>query len=333
WDPVNMERSSRAIISRSIFHEIKAGKTSPHGGVYTNIIHQPKSYIDEKLAEFAESHTFVRFDKAGIDLHNDSIETGYAMHYCQGGCDINTRCETDLPGLYAIGEVSSGGDGADRMTANSLPFCMCMGIIGGGEAADKASKTPMPEVDPEAVRGLVARALAPLQRPPGTRVASVRPPLQEIMAKETEYGRTEAGLKAALAEVKRYQKEVLPRLFVPNRQPRLNAEWLSVLEMENMVLVAECIIRNAMLRTESRGLHDRLDYPDPSPDWFRNIHLRLADGKLKQWTVPVEFTYYRPEPGSLGEPLKKSVPVKEYRGWRAEPIYKVPKLARHGALS
>lgn len=99
-------------------------------------------------------------------------------------------------------------------------------------------------------------------------------------------------------------------------------EWIDTLEFQNLVLVAECIIRSALQRTESRGLHDRLDYPNSNPHWFKNTHLRLADGELKQWTTPVEFTYWRPEPGSLGEPWHKGMQVKEYRGWRAEPLYK-----------
>ncbi len=322
WDPVKMERSTRAVISRAIFHEIKEGKASPHGGIYTSVTHQPESFIREKLKESARSYRFIKLQQSGINLFQESIETGYVIHYCQGGCNVNARCETDKPGLYAIGEVASGGkDGADRMMSNALPYGMAMGIIAGRGAAERARLQEMPEADETQVAALQARARAPLERQNGVRVYQLRPDLQDLMARETGYGRTEGGLRAALSEIERYKEEVLPRLYTANRSKRFNQEWLNALELENLVLTSECIIRNALLRTESRGLHDRWDHTAPDPDWFKNIHLRLADGELKQWTTPVDFTYWRPEEGSLGEPWHRGVKVKEYPGWRAEPLF------------
>jgi succinate dehydrogenase/fumarate reductase flavoprotein subunit len=154
------------------------------------------------------------------------------------------------------------------------------------------------------------------------RVYQVKPLFQELMAKETGYGRTEEGLKMALSEIERYRREVMPQLSIANKSPRFNFEWINTLEFENLVLVGECIIKNALLRNESRGLHDRWDNMAPTSDWFKNIHLRLVDGELKQWTEPVEFTYWKPEPGSLGEPWHKGVQLKEYKGWRSKPLYK-----------
>lgn len=322
WDPVKMERSTRAIISRAIFHEIKEGRASPHGGVYTSVTHQPESFIQEKLKESERNYNFIKLKQSGIDLSQESIETGYVIHYCQGGCNVDSKCETDRPGLYAIGEAASGGkDGADRMMSNSLPYGMTMGIVAGREAAQRAKSMEMPEIDEAKVEELEVRALAPIERKGGVRVYQVKPRLQELMAKETGYGRTEEGLRAALSEIERYKAEVLPRLFVANKSKRFNQEWVNALEFENLVLVSECIIRNAMVRTESRGLHDRWDHMAPDPDWFKNIHLRLVDGELKQWTTPVEFTYWRPEEGSLGEPWHRGIKVREYQGWRAESLY------------
>jgi len=139
---------------------------------------------------------------------------------------------------------------------------------------------------------------------------------------EIGYGRTEEGLRLALNEIERYKQEILPNLYVSNEQKRFNQEWINALEFRNLVLMAECLIRNARMRTESRGLHDRWDYPEPDSNWFNNIHLRLQDGQLSQWTTPVEFTYWKPEEGSLGEPRHKGVKVKDYEGWRAEPLHK-----------
>ena len=323
WDPVKMEHTTRAVISRAIFHEINAGKASTHGGIYVGITHQPENLIEEQLEKMAETRAiYDTLRQYGINLSNDYIETGYAIHYCQGGCNINAKCQTDKPGLFAVGEVASGGkDGADRMMANALPYCMAMGIIAGREAVQGVKTEKMPEIDAARVEELQRRAAAPLERKDGLRVYQVRPLLQNIVVGAIGYGRTEEGLKNALSEVERYKKEVIPKLGVSNKSARFNAEWLNVLEFENIVLVAECIIRNALARAESRGLHDRLDYPTPDPSWYRNIHLRLVDGELKQWTTPVEFKYWQPEEGSLGEPWRRGVQIREYKGWRAEPLH------------
>lgn len=322
WDPEKIEHSTRAIISRAIFHEIKEGRASPHGGIYTGVTHKDKSFIEEKFKEYERNMDFVKLKQTDIDLAKDYIETGYVMHYCQGGCNVNSKCETDKAGLYAIGEGASGGkDGADRMMANSLPLCMAMGIIAGREVAQRAKIVEVPQINEAQVEGLLARALAPLERQEGMRVYQVRPWLQELMVKETGYGRTKEELETALSEVLRYKEEVIPKLWVSNKSKRFNFEWVNALEFVNLVLVAECIIRNALLRTESRGLHDRWDHTAPDPDWFKNIHLRVVDSELQQWTTPVEFTYWQPEPGSLGEPWHRGVKVKDYQGWRAEPLY------------
>lgn len=322
WDP-NIERSTRAVISRAIFHEIKEGRAGPHGGVYVSIAHQPKSYIKKVLQDIKTSRDGIALRESGIDLTKDGIETGYFVHYSQGGCSVNTKCETDKPGLYAIGEVASGGkDGADRMTSNALPLCAAMGRIGGREAAQRASITAMPEIDNYQVEELQRRALAPLVRKDGVRVYQAKAQLRDIVINRISYGRTEKELLEALREVTRQKKEFLPKLACPNRERQFNSEWINALEFRNLLLVVECLIRNALLRKESRGSHDRLDYPKPDSAWVKNIHLRLVNGELQQWTTPVEWTYWRPEPGSLGEPWHKSVQVNEYKGWRAEPLYK-----------
>jgi len=323
WDPMKMERSTRSLISRGIFHEIKEGKASPHGGVYVSATHNPESFMKERLKQWERSRDFVKLKRVGFDLTKDPIETGYSIHYCQGGCHVNTKCETDKPGLYAIGEVASGSkDGSDRMMSNALPYCMAMGIIAGREAAQRAKGMEIPEVDHAQVEELKRRALEPLGRENGIRVYQVKSHFQEMMHRETGYGRTEEGLQLVLNEIGRYKKDVVPKLWVSNRQKRFNFEWINALEFINLLLVGEGLARNGLMRTESRGLHDRWDYPKPDPNWLKNIHIRLTNGEWKQWTTPVDLTYWKPEEGSPGEPWSKAIQIKEYTGWRAEPLYK-----------
>jgi succinate dehydrogenase/fumarate reductase flavoprotein subunit len=322
WDPVKMERSTRSLISRGIFHEIKEGRGSPHGGVYVSVAHHTESFLKMRLKEWERSRDFVKLSRIGFDLSKGAIEAGYSIHYSQGGCNVNTKCETEKAGLYAIGEVASGSkDGSDRMMSNALPYCMAMGIIAGREAAQRAKQMEMPAIDRAQVEEIQRRTLAPLERERGIRIYQIKSEFQEMMQRETCYGRTEEGLRMVLNEIERNQKDVLPTLWVPNRQLRFNLEWIHTLEFGNLLLVAECLVRNALLRKESRGLHDRWDYPKPDPNGFKNIHLRWVAGEWEQWTTPVEFTYWKPEEGSLGEPWSKAIQVKEYTGWRAEPLY------------
>jgi succinate dehydrogenase/fumarate reductase flavoprotein subunit len=232
------------------------------------------------------------------------------------------RCETDKPGLYAIGEAASGGkDGADRMQANALPYCAAMGTIAGGEAAKRAKSMQFPDIDEDRLRELQGKVLTVLERSDGPVVYTVRQQLQEIVVTAIGYGRNEERLRRALNEVQRYKLEVAPKLRISNRSTKLNFELINALEFQNLVLVSESILINALARMESRGLHDRLDHPYPDADWFKNIHLRLVDRELQQWTTPVEFKYWRPEQDTMGEPWCRGVRIKEYKGWSAEPFY------------
>jgi len=199
---------------------------------------------------------------------------------------------------------------------------MAMGIIAGREAAQRAKGMEIPEVDHAQVEELKRRALEPLGRENGIRVYQVKSHFQEMMHRETGYGRTEEGLQLVLNEIGRYKKDVVPKLWVSNRQKRFNFEWINALEFINLLLVGEGLARNGLMRTESRGLHDRWDYPKPDPNWLKNIHIRLTNGEWKQWTTPVDLTYWKPEEGSPGEPWSKAIQIKEYTGWRAEPLYK-----------
>jgi succinate dehydrogenase/fumarate reductase flavoprotein subunit len=199
---------------------------------------------------------------------------------------------------------------------------MAMGIIAGREAAQRAKEMETPGIDHAQVEELKRKALEPLERENGVRVYPFKSYFQEMMHRETGYGRTEEGLQLALNEIERYKTDVLPKLCVSNKEKRFNFEWINVLEFTNLLLVGEALVRNALMRTESRGLHDRWDYPKPDPNWLKNIHLRLTSGEWAQWTTPVEFKYWKPEEGSLGEPWSKAVQLKEYTGWRAEPLYK-----------
>ena len=317
WDPERMEASTRALLSRAIYHEIRQGRGTPHGGVYTSVSHHSPDVLAAKLKKYAAHPVFKALRQAGVDLSKEDIETGYAVHYCQGGCNINHRCQTDLPGLYAIGEAAAGGkDGADRMMSNALPYAVAMGRIAGRCAALHGRRHGIPDPDPSEIERIMLRAESPRDRSRKLETSEATGMLHDIMATHGGYGRTKDGLEQALSALSNLRTAIIPHL---KGWPDTDS-WTRCLELENLALVAECVVRNALRRKESRGLHDRWDYPEADKGWFRNIHLRLVDDSLQQWTTPVEFTYWRPAPQSNGAPGLEGISVKPYRGWKALPL-------------
>ena len=143
--PEQKDFATRQETARAINREVREGRGLAHGGVYLCFRHLPRNLINDFIEDQGENPFLNKLKESGIDIREDAIEVGPAALYVAGGCWINEACETSLEGLYAIGEVGSGGkDGADRLSANSLPFCMAMGCIGGKEAANRAGSIPPP---------------------------------------------------------------------------------------------------------------------------------------------------------------------------------------------
>ncbi|MFC1964371.1 FAD-binding protein, partial [Chloroflexota bacterium] len=223
------------------------------------------------------------------------FEVSSGAHYTQGGCWVNEKCHTSLKGLYAIGETASGLDGADRMAGNALPFCMGMGIIAGKEAALEARSAVIPQVDRTQVEKLKEEALAPLLRGEGAGPLEIKETIQKNMEAHAQFFRNENGLRDGLKAVDEIREKSLPNLAVSARNRRYNLEWVDALEVRNMVDIAEMTFRSALMRTESRGAHERADYPEEKHEWLKNIILQKVKGEMALSTQPVALPYYKPE--------------------------------------
>jgi succinate dehydrogenase/fumarate reductase flavoprotein subunit len=293
--PVEKDFATREAVSRAIFREVREGRGSPHGGAYLSLRHLPRNLIDEILEPMKQNPFLVRLREEGIDLRWDAIEVGPGAHYYQGGCRINKKCETSLEGLYAIGEASGGRDGADRLPGNSLPFCMAMGYIAGKEAAARAESIGMPRIDENQVKELCAQTVAPIERSDGIRGREVKSSIRNIMSSYLIYERKEDELKVALKEVEKIRDEMLPQLWSKAKGRRFNVDWLGALEARNMVDVSEMLTRSALMRKESRGLHERADYPNEDPAWLKHIIVENVKGRMTLSTKPVTFPYLKPK--------------------------------------
>lgn len=295
--PVEKDFATREAMSRAIHREVKEGRGSANGGAYLSFRHLPRNLIDVFLEDLKDNPFMQGLKDAGVDIHEDAIEIGPAAHYVQGGCWINERCETSLPGLYAVGELGSGGkDGADRLAGNALPFCMAMGYIAGKEAAQKAKGIEMPPVSDAVIEKVCSEAAAPFMRQDGIRPFTVKKAIRNLMSSNMVYDRNKDELTGSLKELTRIRQEDLPRLYVSAKTEKFNLEWVEALEVRNMIDTAEMSTRAALMREESRGLHQRSDFPEARDEWLKHIMIKMDKDGMDLTTEPVTFPILKPMP-------------------------------------
>lgn len=296
YAPVEKDFATREAVARAIYGEVREGRGSPHGGAYLSFSHLPKNLVENVLDELKGNEFLVRLKEVGFDLSRDAIEVAPAAHYTQGGCWIDQWCKTNLPGLYAIGELGSGGkDGADRLAGNSFPFCMAMGYVGGHEAAIRAKDMEIIGIDDNQVKETCEGALSFLERSSGPRPQEVKHTIRKLMSAYMIYARREDELQVGIKEVEKIRRELLPKLRVQAQTRRFNLEWVDALEARNMVCVSEMAMKSALVRKETRGLHDRADFPNEDPEWLKHTTIRNVNNEMVLASRPVTFPYLKPE--------------------------------------
>jgi succinate dehydrogenase / fumarate reductase flavoprotein subunit len=284
YDPKRMELSTRDIVARSIYTEVKEGRGSPHGGVFLDITHKGADYVRRKLPSMYDQF----LELAEVDITKEPMEVGPTAHYIMGGVrvDADTAAST-VPGLYAAGEVAGGMHGANRLGGNSLSDLLVFGRRAGLAAAEHArGLKAMPAVDPAQVEAAERELVAPFERPQGESPYALHQDLQKTMQGLVGIFRQEGDLKRGIEEVRKL-KERAGRLRVEGSR-LFNPGWHLARDLHSMLLVSEGIARAAQLRAESRGAHSRLDYPKTDDAWGRkNIVLRRDGDEVKVATEPL----------------------------------------------
>lgn len=294
--PVEKDWATREAAARAIAKEVREGRGSPHGGAYLSFRHLPKNLLNQYFERNKESGFLKNLRKIKFDLTEDALEVGPGVHYVQGGCWIDENCRSSLGRLYAIGEVGSGGkDGADRLAGNSLPFCMGMGIVAGRDAAEYVKSTPFPELNPEEVARLKTKLQAPVVRRDGKRPHKIKESVREILGQYALFDRNADGLNSGIRAIEQIKKEHLSKLSARTKSGGFNRDWTDALEAENMVNVAEMILRSALAREESRGLHEREDFPEADPEWLKHIIVKKENDSMTFSAEPVTFPYLQPK--------------------------------------
>jgi succinate dehydrogenase / fumarate reductase flavoprotein subunit len=278
------ELSTRDNVSRAIYTEVREDRGSPHGGVFLDISYLPAEHVRRKLPSMYEQFK----ELADVDITRSPMEVGPTVHYMMGGIRVDAETgATTVPGLFAAGEVAGGMHGANRLGGNSLSDLLVFGQRSGAGAAEyAAAERGTPHVDPVLVRSSLRELEAPLEATEGEDPYRVREELQQIMQSRVGIFRTDQDLEEALERIAELRPR-LARLRAPGGRA-FNPGWNLVFEVRNLVDVAEAIARSAYQRTESRGAHSRLDYPDTDPRWADLNSVVVRDGDaMKVFTAPV----------------------------------------------
>jgi succinate dehydrogenase / fumarate reductase flavoprotein subunit len=256
-------------VARSINSEVKAGRGSPHGGVFLDVSTRlPAEEILRKLPSM--HHQFIEL--ADVDITKEPMEVGPTCHYVMGGVEVDPDTgAASIAGLFAVGEVSGGMHGSNRLGGNSLSDLLVFGRRAGLGAAEYTSALPSrPVVSDPALATATAKALAPLERAEGESPYAIHSELQTIMNDLVGLIRRESEMKTALVEIDKLRARAA-EVCAPGGRA-YNPGWHLALDLRNMLVVAECVAQAALERQESRGGHTRDDYPGMSPEW-RKVNL------------------------------------------------------------
>jgi fumarate reductase flavoprotein subunit len=287
YDPRN-ERATRDIVSRSINSEIRAGRSTPNGGVYIQMSHLGPENVRKLFKGMVE-----RCADSGFDLANYLVEVVPTAHYMMGGLVFKKDCSTDLPGLFAAGEDTGGVHGANRLGGNGVANSTVFGGIAGEVMAEWVQTQHFQECDLEEVKASIAAHEAPLQRAPGD-IEAIREALAECMWDDVGISRTRESLLRARDTLSQLSKQ-LNQIGVGNLQREYSVTWQDWMNLQNLILVSQSVTEAAISRENSRGAHYRDDFPEPGSledSYFTAVNLQNKDLRIEN--RPVQFTMVKP---------------------------------------
>ncbi|MEK7364747.1 MAG: fumarate reductase/succinate dehydrogenase flavoprotein subunit [candidate division NC10 bacterium] len=272
-------------VARAINTEVKAGRGSPHGGVFLDIAsRRDAKYIQRRLPSMY--HQFKEL--ADVDITKESMEVGPTAHYMNGGVRVDAdTAVTAVPGLFAAGEIAGGLHGANRLGGNSLSDLLVFGRRAGLYAAEYAKNFKgTPAVDAGQVQALARACLEPFERTGGENPYAIHQDLQECMQSLVGIIRTEGELKKALEEIATLRERCRRIKIDGNRQ--YNPSWHLALDLHSLLTVSHAVTLAALERKESRGGHTRDDYPKTDPELGKvNVVVRKVRDELTVSREPI----------------------------------------------
>jgi succinate dehydrogenase/fumarate reductase flavoprotein subunit len=275
----------RDVAAYAILTEVEAGRGTPHGGAYLDFRHIPQSQLRGAFGPVID-----RLLANGIDLTKTPVEVGPMAHYHMGGVRVDVNMQTRVEGLYAAGEAVGGANGANRLSGNAITEAFVFGERAGSRAAEQAKRITANWHDTiarEAVDGFTK--VGDAHSTDATTPIALQAELQELMWEKAGPFRTGVKLTAALARIEQMQRQS-PGLRVGAAGP-FNLDLQDWFELRAMLTTAKAIVQSALARPESRGAHQREDFPAPDDSLLKNQVLEMTNGELLiVWTAPVRLT-------------------------------------------
>ncbi|MDY2745137.1 MAG: FAD-binding protein, partial [Methanosphaera sp.] len=269
YDP-RQELATRDIVARAIYTEIQEGRGTDNGGVYLSVTHLPDEQVNTKL------RTMVRqFKDIGVDITKEPMVVAPTAHHFMGGIRINTDCETNIKGLYAAGESTSGVHGANRLGGNALADTQVFGNAAGLKSSEQAKQTEFADPDEDEIKEEISR-INSLYGDGTYRPMDLKKEIQDVMWKYVAIVRDEDGLKTAQTKLDEIDKKANDMKV--SEIPEFNEDIIVALEIKSMIKLARLIIQSALLRKESRGAHFRSDYPETNDgEYLKSFILNKND--------------------------------------------------------
>jgi succinate dehydrogenase / fumarate reductase flavoprotein subunit len=277
-DPDNNRRPPELLprdeVARAINSEVKAGRGTPHGGVFLDVSSRlPAEEITRRLPSM--HHQFKEL--ADVDITAEPMEVGPTCHYVMGGVEVDPdTAQSRVPGLFAAGEVAGGMHGSNRLGGNSLSDLLVFGRRAGmGAATYVDSLKERPKIAEADVDAAAADALAPFELEGGENPYTIHQELQQAMNDLVGIIRKEEEMEQALGRLAEFRSRIAKMTVEGHRQ--FNPGWHLALDLRNMLTVSECVAGAALLRQESRGGHTRDDYPTMSAEWRKKLLVCALD--------------------------------------------------------
>jgi succinate dehydrogenase / fumarate reductase flavoprotein subunit len=284
YDAKRMELSTRDVVARAIYTEVKEGRGTPHGGAYLDISAKPAEYVKRKLPSMY--HQFLEL--ADVDITKMPMEVGPTCHYMMGGIKVDAEtAQSSVPGLYAAGEAAAGLHGSNRLGGNSLSDLLVFGRRAGLAAAQHASTVTPPNLEADQVEQAAREMLEPFERSEGESPYDVHRDLQETMGSYVGIFRNKEDLTKGISEIEKL-KDRASRVRVDGSR-LFNPGWHLARDLTSMLTVSEAVAKSALARRESRGAHSRLDFPDYDDSWGKQNNVISRSGaemKLSQSPTP-----------------------------------------------
>lgn len=288
YDPERMERSTRDRVSRAGYMEIAAGRGTKDGGLWIDVSHLGAEFVETNFTGMRD-----RCLRIGYDLARERVEVCPTAHFNMGGVRINRDGFTNLTGLFAAGEDSSGVHGANRLGGNGVAESTVFGARVGDVTVQWVKDADLAMAE----RGQFERAQKEaddfLDRQQGENPFALREELGKVMWDRVGIVRHGDKLKQAIQEIADLKERAAKIASKGGRM--FNLGWQQALDMRNLLTASELIARSALAREDSRGAHYREDFPEiNNANWLKNIYLARADADIKMWTEPVRLERLKP---------------------------------------